>query len=116
MSRNFKVGQLLTDAQRSAFNALAVDGRSSIDDLHAWLLDRRHQISRGAVHNYVRDQRRGGLAALRRQLEVRSDPELRRKVAAWTRELSGRDLVSVAFLAAFLAASGTRRGGTTKGS
>jgi hypothetical protein len=115
MSSHFKVPTLLSEADRSAFHALASNELTTIDALHGWLVERGYVVSRGAVANYRNHCRRGFLSKLRSQLDARSDAELRTKLAGWARQLSGGDLVSVAFLAAFMAEIATLRRGRKNG-
>lgn len=116
MSQPFRVAKLLSDEHWPAFHTLALDTRTTVDDLHGWLAEHGYRVSRGAVHNYPRYCRRGLLFDLRAKLGTRSDGALRRQLAAWAARLSGVGLMSVVFQAAFLATvEGTRRRGPSKG-
>jgi hypothetical protein len=116
MGRQYRIAKLLSTEDRETFRAMALEeGIVTIEGLHKWLLDRGYKVSHGAVYNYARHCRRGGLGLMQRQFGGQSDAQLRKKLAAWARQLTGTELASVAFLAAFHAEARTRRAGQTKG-
>lgn len=62
--RRFAVSTRLSDSDWRAFNAMAVDRRTTIDAACAWLAPRGYHISRGAVWKYMRALRGGRLNAV----------------------------------------------------
>jgi hypothetical protein len=115
MGRQFQISRLLSEEDRETFRALALnEGITTIQALHAWLTERGYKVSHGAVYNYAKHCRKGFLASMRRQFDTRSDAELRKMLATWARHLTGAELVSVAFLAAFHAEAKALREGQSK--
>jgi hypothetical protein len=102
-ARTFKVIFLLNDRELATFRRLAIDPRVSVDDLHEWLRQRGHTISRTAVHNFRAHARDRGMFPTREALDCRDDAALRRKIRVCAEAMSGGELASLAVLAAFLA-------------
>jgi hypothetical protein len=87
------------------------DRRSTIDDAHRWLLAKGYTVSRNAGWNY-RTLIRNNPAAL----AFVDDADARRRLSAWMKEIHGKDLFAVAYLAALLSGHAGITGGvrTTK--
>jgi hypothetical protein len=74
------------------------DRRSTIDDARRWLLAKGYSVSRNAVWNYrmlIRNNPAPSFAFV-------DDADARRRLSAWMKEIHGKDLFAVAYLAALL--------------
>jgi hypothetical protein len=79
MARHFKVNDLLSDADRPAYEELLRRPSTTIDVAHAWLTERGLQVCRGAVHNHFRHFRltsNGVQAMIERQKKALRQVEL----------------------------------------